>query len=454
MPIALAFSPTLLATASVSDNTIRLWDAKTGVLVRAFADITRHASDAGLGPTTLAFSPDGSVLYTNSDTSALTVWDPLTGSLDGSLTQGLTGGTATGRTVLGIAVSSDGRTRVAVTDDGTVLRWHTNANWHTSPSESVTGLAIAPDGTTATAGDANGVLTTWNLRTGADTGGATTLDSATYGIRYTRDGTRITGSVDATFTVTTSRGGMARSRSIHLDGREFRGAMAVSPDGTLFAAAHERPVDPDRSSDYRVGVWDVATLTERADLDPGDRSPVDLEFSPDGDRLSALTNEDGAAMLSWRVPGFSADNPLSLGADALTSAVFTPDGRSILTAGTGGVIQIRDAATGAVRDHFGQHSSAMRALALSHDGRTVATITTDDPVVRLWDLRDRRLLAVLTGHESPVNVLAFAPDDRLLVTGGTDTDVGVWVLDPAEAVRRVCDNLADAGERALSSVGC
>jgi serine/threonine protein kinase/WD40 repeat protein len=467
IPIVMAFSPTLLATASVSDNTIRLWNAKTGVLVRAFDDITRHVTDPGQGPTALAFNEDGTVLYTNSNTTALTAWDPLTGSFSGTLTQGPRGGTTAGKTVLAIAVSRDGRTRVGAASDGTVLRWHTNASWHTSPIESVTGLAISPDGTTATAGDAGGALTTWNIRTGEEIGGSSKLDSATYAVRYTPDGTRITGSVNAMFTVTTTRGGVAHPRSVRLDGREFRGAIAVSPDGKLFAAAHSRPVSVDQADDYRVGVWEVATLTERADLELGDQMPTELAFAPKGDRLVALTNNEGnslvgsdsdgantATMLSWRTPDFTEDDPVPLSTDALTSLVFTSDGKSILTAGTGGVIQVRDAATGRERDHFGRHTSTVRKLALSHDGRTVATITTDDAVVRLWDMRDGSLLAVLTGHAAALNEVEFSPDDRLLATGGTDTDVGVWFLDPADAVRRVCDNLANAGEKDLSSIGC
>jgi WD40 repeat protein len=467
VPVIVAFSPELLATSSVADNTIRLWNARTGELVRAFPDITRHETDPGQGPTALAFNADGTLLYTNSNTNALTAWDPLTGSYSGVLTQGPRNGTATGKTVLSIAVSRDGRTRVAAASDGTVLRWHTNPSWHTSPTQSVTGLAISPDGTTATAGDASGTLTTWNLRTGEESTGGSKLDSATYGVRYTPSGVRITGSVNATFTVTTTSGGMARPRTLRLDGRQYRGPIAVSPDGKLFAAAHQRPVSVDAPDDYRIGVWEVATLTQRADLAIGDQMPTELAFTPKGDRLVALTNNEGvpiaggdtdgdntATVLRWRVPTFTEEKPLPLDTDALSSLVFTPDGKRMLTAGTGGEIQIRDADTGDVLDHFGRHTSTVRKVALSHDGRTVATITTDDPVIRLWDLESHEPVAVLTGHVAPLNEVEFSPDDKLLVTGGTDTDVGVWLLDPTEAVKRLCGNLSDAGEKSLSTVGC
>ena len=300
-----------------------------------------------------------------------------------------------------------------------------------------------------------------------DVGPRTALDSATYAVRYTRDGTRITGSVNGTLTVTAKSGDLARPRTVRLDNREFRGVLAVSPDGKLFAAAHQNPLRLDLPYDYRVGVWDVATLTQRADLALGDQFPARLVFSPDGRRLLALTNNQGdsrvgsdtdgdttATMLSWRVPDFHEEKRVPLDTETLVVAAFTPDGKSIITTGTSGEIQVRDPVTLKERYRFGQHSSGVRDLAISPDGRTLATVTTDDSVVRLWDLPSRKLLAVLTGHSAPLNRIVFSGDGKLLVSGGTDTDVGVWQLDPAAAVRRLCGNLVDAGEKDLGSIGC
>ncbi|HEX6360598.1 protein kinase domain-containing protein [Actinophytocola sp.] len=460
------FSADLLASASISDNTIRLWDATTGELVREFADITRHVTDPGQGPSALAFSSDGNVLYTNSDTTALTVWDPQTGSLDGALTQGPQRGTTAGKTVQAIAVSRDGSTRVGGTNDGRVLLWHSSPYWNSSPKASVTGLDFAPDGRSASAADADGALETWTVGDGEKSGDDMTLPTAAFALRYTKDGVRIAGSADATFTISKTQGGVVRSRTISLDDREFRGAIAVSPDGSMFAAAHQSPLNTvgDELSS-RVGVWDVDTLEKRADLDIGTLTPTDLTFSPDGRRLLALGNledlpgtetegQDTATMVSWRAPDFTDEKRTPLDADALTTAAFTPDGRSILTGGTGGVIQIRDAVTGKLRGAFGQHTSAIREIAISPDGRTLATITTDDPFVRLWNLPDRRLSAILTGHLSSLNEVVFSRDGRLLATGGTDTDVGIWRLDPEESAKQICANLADAGAKDLASIGC
>jgi WD40 repeat protein len=466
--VVLAFGPEELATSSVSDNWIRLWDAETGVLVRAFRDVTRHSTDPGLGPSAMAFSADGSLLYTNSDLSGLSEWDPLNGAYLGVLTPGPRAGSSADKTLLAVAVSGDGRTRVAAVSDGTLLRWHTNANWHSTPTAAVTGLGLDPDGRTASAVDADGKITTWDIRTGDEVGAQSELGGASFGLVYTNDGVRITGTLGGRLTVTTTTGGVSRPRSIELAGREVRGAIAVSPDGKLFAAAHGRPLTEPGPNDYRIGVWDVATLTQRADLPLHQQQVFDLLFSPAGSRLYAITNNEGyvvagsdtdgddvtATMFSWRVPDFTDERKNTLSKDTLTTAVFTPDGGSLITAGTGGLLEIRDPDTGRVWERFGRHTSAIRKVAISPDGRTLATITVDDSVVRLWDLPSRKLAAVLTGHAAAPNEVVFSRDGKLLATGGTDTDVAVWRLDPAEVAKRLCASLADAGQPDLDQVGC
>ncbi|MGH3876941.1 MAG: WD40 repeat domain-containing protein, partial [Actinophytocola sp.] len=466
IPVQVTASREFIASSSVVDNMIRLWDPRTGAPVRAFPDVTRHVSDPGQGPSSLAFNPDGGVLYTNSDPETLTTWSPINGTYLGSLPHGPRAGTTVGHTVIALAVSRDGRTRVGVNSDGTVLRWHTNASWHSSPNGSIMSLAFRADGKTVSAGDADGGLYSWHTATGDQTDDSVESPRGVYGIRYTRDGTRIVGTGDATFTSTSGVFELDEARKTTLAGRVFRGAMAVSPDGRWVAAGHERAQGGDEP-DYRIHVWDAKNLTEHAVLELDKQWPVTLAFAPDGDRLLALTSSGGvgtpgsdpdgdtaASLLTWRTPDFDDEKRVSLGNDSLLTADLTPDGRTLVTAGTGGTLQLRDAETGRLRTEIGRHPSTVRKLAVSPDGRTVATVTTEDSVVRLWDLTDRKLVATLTAHAAPLNDVAFSRDGSRLATGGTDTDVAVWRLDPDAAAREVCANLADAVPDDLAGTGC
>ncbi|MGH3783908.1 MAG: WD40 repeat domain-containing protein, partial [Pseudonocardiaceae bacterium] len=80
------------------------------------------------------------------------------------------------------------------------------------------------------------------------------------------------------------------------------------------------------------------------------------------------------------------------------------------------------------------HTNAIRAVAFSPDGHTLATGSVDD-TVRLWNVVDPAhptpLGQPLTGHTNWVTAVAFSPDGHTLATGSNDDTVRLWnVVDP------------------------
>jgi hypothetical protein len=82
------------------------------------------------------------------------------------------------------------------------------------------------------------------------------------------------------------------------------------------------------------------------------------------------------------------------------------------------------------------HADDVRALAISPDGRWLAT-GSGDHTARLWDLTasdPATSSIVLRGHEYDVQAVAFSPDGRWLATGSGDATARLWDLtasDPA-----------------------
>ncbi len=73
------------------------------------------------------------------------------------------------------------------------------------------------------------------------------------------------------------------------------------------------------------------------------------------------------------------------------------------------------------------HSGPVNALAVSLDGKTLAS-GSDDNTIKLWSLPDGKLLATLEGHKNRVNALAISPDGKTLASGSDDTTVKLWSL--------------------------
>ncbi|HEX4148155.1 MAG TPA: FHA domain-containing protein, partial [Pirellulales bacterium] len=77
------------------------------------------------------------------------------------------------------------------------------------------------------------------------------------------------------------------------------------------------------------------------------------------------------------------------------------------------------------------HRSAVRALAVSPDGKLVASGDAAGQIA-VWEAQSRRERGMLPGQVGSVNSLAISPDSKLVASGGDDSQVRIWNLDKLE----------------------
>jgi WD40 repeat protein len=104
---------------------------------------------------------------------------------------------------------------------------------------------------------------------------------------------------------------------------------------------------------------------------------------------------------------------------------LSPDGRFVASADEQGAIQVWGTPEKAVRKVLRGHEGAIRALAFSPDGQTLASGGDDDKVM-LWDVSNGKQRAVLSEHSGKVQAVAFAPKGPVFASAGTDQSVILW----------------------------
>lgn len=100
---------------------------------------------------------------------------------------------------------------------------------------------------------------------------------------------------------------------------------------------------------------------------------------------------------------------------AVRRAVFSPDGRLLVSVGEDKQVIVWDFARRERLATFNDHTDWVASVAFAPDGKRFATASYDQTVI-VWDAVNLRQETVLREHRGKVVVVAFSPDGRVLVS--------------------------------------
>jgi WD40 repeat protein len=158
-----------------------------------------------------------------------------------------------------------------------------------------------------------------------------------------------------------------------------------------------------------------------------------LAFDPDN-HLLASAGIDQTIRL-WRMPTGAPLGAIRTGNEDVEGLAFTGAGEALVSTGPGGRIRLWDPMKRALRATM-EGSGRILALAVSPDGRTVATAWSDQRI-ELGDPLRARGRRTLRQPGSPALALAFSRDGRVLASAGAGTEIAVWDLASGHRLRTI-----------------
>jgi WD40 repeat protein/tRNA A-37 threonylcarbamoyl transferase component Bud32 len=468
---AVAYSPdgTRLASAS-QDETVKLWDAATGRLLRT---LRGHKGEVRA----VCFGPDGRLASAGQDGDIL-LWDRAGDQPSSRLS-------ARGVAIEALAFQPTGGRLASGAVDGSVRIWDvaTGKKLHflEGHTEAVRAVSFSPDGTRLASAGEDGLVVLWDAAAGKALRALPRQRDRVNGVCFSPDGTRLlTSSVDGSVKLWDPRTG----KMLVIFGHDTEAVLNVcySPDGMRLAAG---------CADRTVLVWDSA----------GGRSPVILRghtgpvtcvrFSPDGTHLASAGAD--ATVRIWEVPGLSP-TALEGSTDAVRAMSFLGDGTHLASVAADGTMKVWDVLTGENTRTLGGPGGVIPALCLSADGTRLALATADGTVkirdalsgqvlhilpaqgrkvftvcfdpsgshlatgaddgkVRLWDVSTGNLLHTLAGHQQAIHAACFSRDGRLLAAAAQDGTIKIWDVASGENTRTLVGHVGRVEALCFDSTG-
>ncbi|CAD8203771.1 unnamed protein product [Paramecium octaurelia] len=276
-------SPFIYNSKKSLDNSIRLWNVKTG---QQKAMLDGH-SDSVLS---VCFSPDGTTLASGSEDKSICLWDVKTGQQNAKLD-------GHSDYVRSVCFSPDGTKLASGSDDNSIRLWDVKTGQQKAKldghSNDVNTVCFSPDGTTLASGSGNvnsliqgdNSIRLWDVKTGQQNAKLEGHSSYVRSVCFSPDGTKLaSGSDDNSIRLWDVKTGQLTAK---LDGHSSQVySVCFSPDGTTLASGSGN-VNSLIQGDNSIRLWDVKTGEQKAQLDGHSESIWSVCFSPDSTTLAS-----------------------------------------------------------------------------------------------------------------------------------------------------------------------
>jgi WD40 repeat protein len=405
---SIAFSPDskqLASTAGWPGESLHIWNVEAG------AEVHRLGCSGLRGPWAVAWSPDGKLLASahGHGPATIALWDPATGKQVRRFRPADSG-------ALSIVFTRDSKRLVSGCSDGSIQLWDVESGKEIRLIGRAEGwayqVALSPDGKTVAAAGNDAAVRRWEVETGKEIrrlprGPAPGFPGITGGVIFSRDGKKlVTGGMDRTVRVWN----LATARPV-LSIKGGVPPIALAPDDTTLAMT---------GRDHSLRLWDIVRSKEIPTPDGPRKWITALAVSPNG-KTAALGVAGEFVRIYDTLPGKELRR-WAAHEYGVYLLLFAPNGKELLSWGRDA--DFWDPSSGKrLRSLPGKLAFAEPAV-YSPNGQLLAFRSNSHVVV--WDLRAAKQVCRCGAEPGLIRGLSFAPDGKTLAIASDGKQISLW----------------------------
>jgi WD40 repeat protein/nucleoside phosphorylase len=215
--------------------------------------------------------------------------------------------------------------------------------------------------------------------------------------------------------------------------RDARDGRIIGEDLTRLDLSHVPMNGIYFSSHNAVSVFDGSFISDVTFLSQGHSLYVNSAvYSPDGRRV--LSASWDKTIKEWDRETGQCLRTFEGHSGSVNSVVYSPDGRMVLSVSGDKTIKEWDRETGRCLRTFGGHSKPVTSAVYSLDGRRVLS-ASEDKTIKEWDRETGQCLRTFEGHSVSVTSAEYSPDGRGVLSASFDNTIKEWDRETGQCLR-------------------